>query len=144
MIENLALNECDSNFLSVWLLALLSCVLLFFGESPLPTAAQTHQVPKNGHGRGGVGVGGQTARLEVQEISTCFLVKCGHGKVFPAQEESGPGCRAGSPGFCPAPTTGSPCVICQFPPPLWTSVSSLGPVCRIPWLSSCSERPVSL
>lgn len=63
-----------------------------------------------------MGTGGQTARLEIEETSTCPLGESGHGKGGSAQEESWSGCGAGSPGFCLGPAARSLCVICQFPP----------------------------
>lgn len=105
-------------------LALGSTVLCVaaFGESSPPISAQAYQVPRMARG-------GQTAILELKEISTHLWVNSGHGEVVPAKEKSGPGCGARSPGFCPGPATKSPCVIYQFPP-LSESMSSLRPFCK--------------
>lgn len=51
-----------------------------FGESPPPIAAQTHQVPKSGHGWG-------DSQIGTRGNKHMPLGESGHGKMGPAQEE---------------------------------------------------------
>lgn len=132
----LALTKCDPHFLSLWLWALLSHVWVLLESPP-------HQCcPHSSGPQEWAWVGRQPDWNSRKQANAPWGEWAWESRSGPREVMT----RVQSRESWVLSGTCCSVAVCHFPvpSPLWTSVSSPRPVCRIPWLSSCSERPTGL